>query len=259
MHQQTISLVLTVHDRPAEVSHDVAESLGLAGNVEHVDEIIVVLDRPTKEARNGALVAYTDLPTGVKFVDVPGPPGWLGPARAWNEGFARASSDLLYCISSEVVQDAGNIEKARTICEDGNTVVFGACHNSTAVDLVVGAEPGLLVSSKMPRPLGFIVCVPADKVRAIGGFDEEFMHGYWYDDDDFFLRLWRTGVDFVFDDSIHGVHLHHERPVLSTEKGLAGIDRNKAYMLKKHGVLNPWSSLLRVEERQEGRLIWRHV
>ena len=110
-------------------------------------------------------------------------------AKAWNAGIKAATGDLLYCISSETVQDQGNIEKARAICEDGQTVVFGACHNSEKTNLVVGAEPGLLVSSKMTRPLGFIVCMPAWAVKKIEGYDEGFMGGFWYDDDDFFLLL----------------------------------------------------------------------
>lgn len=252
-----LSLVLTVNNRPPEVSKQVADSFKLDGN--EVDEAVIVLDRPTEEAKAGALEAYADLGCHTKFAEVLGPPGWKGPATAWNMGFHSAEGDLLYCISSEVVQDPENVRKAREICKDGNTVVFGACHNSTPENLVVGAEPGLLVSSKMPRPLGFIVCMPSEKVSEIRGFDEKFMDGFWYDDDDFFLRLWRSGVNFVFDDSIHGVHLHHERPVLNTHIGHEGINRNREYMLSKHGMIHPWQNLPRLETRTGTQLWWKHL
>lgn len=259
----TLSLILTINNRPSEVSRKVAESLKLPGN--QPDELIIVLDRPTEEAKEGALDAYMGLSSSdvsgqsIRFVDVHGDPGWKGPAKAWNAGFKAATSDLLYCISSETVQDEGNIEKAKVICEDKNTVVFGACHNSVKTNLVVGAEPGLLVSSKMTRPLGFIVCMPAWAVREIKGYDEGFMSGFWYDDDDFFLRLWRTGVKFVFEDNIHGIHLDHERPGLESPEGQAGIKRNAAYMMEKHGTLHPWPNLLKTVEYGDGRTIWRHV
>ena len=258
----TVSLILTINNRPPEVSSKVAESLKLTGN--EVDEIIVVLDRPTEEAKLGSST-YLELmvPEGgptVRYVDIDGDPGWKGPAKAWNAGINAATGDFFYCISSETVQDQGNVAKARALCEDKNTVVFGACHNSVAKDLVVGADPGLLVSSKMCRPLGFIVCMPAWAVREIKGYDEKFSElGFWYDDDDFFLRLWRTGVKFVFEDDIHGIHLDHERPDLATPEGQAGIQRNAAYMMEKHGTLHPWPTLPKVVEYGDGRTVWRHV
>ena len=257
-----VSIILTINNRSPEVLKRVAESLKLPGN--EADEIIVVLDRPTKEVREDTIGTYLSL--GATFINVEGEPGWKGPARAWNRGFDAAGGDLFYCISSEVVQGAGNVEKAKALCDNSpvdphgilGPVVFGSCSNSEPANLVVGAEPGVLVSSKMPRPLGFIVCMPSQAVKQIGGFDERFMDGYWYDDDDFFLRLWRTGVDFVFDDSIHGTHIHHERPVLETGAGRAGIQRNQALMLKKHGSLRPYMNR-KSESPHEGRLIWRHA
>lgn len=283
----TLSLVLTVHDRPAEVSRQVAESLRLPGNMP--DELILVLDRPTKEAKAGALLAYMDTDFPVRTITIPGEPGWLCPARAWNHGFRACSSDLIYAISSEVVQDAGNLDKARKLMqeqcyhgqfEDPPTAIdvqcsqcggseikkrpkkialFGACHNSTPENLVVGAEPGLLVSAKMTRPLGFIACMPTANVKQIFGFDEKFMGGYWYDDDDFFFRLWKTGLNFVWDDSIHGIHLDHKRPVLETQEGRAGIQRNEALMQQKHGTTNVWITLPKSVWYGERRTQWFHI
>lgn len=252
----TVSLVLTINNRTPAVSKAVGDSFRLPGN--KPDEVIVVLDRPTEDALLGATAAYGTM-DNVRFVHVDGPPGWLCPARAWNAGFKTATGDLLYLISSEVVQDAGNVEKARTLAADMETAVFGACHNSIPEQLVVGADPGLLVSGRMARPLGFIACLPRANVMKIGGMDEAFMTGYWYDDDDFFLRLWRTGLNFVFDDSIHGVHQHHERPDLNTAAGQAGIAANAATMSRKHGLLHPWPSLPRRNTFLAGVTRWDHI
>ena len=274
-----LSLILTVNRRSKEVSKAVADSLTLPGN--QPDELIVVLDRPEGESDMGALEAYG--PLGAKFITLDGEPGWKGPARAWNAGFQAATGDLLYLISSEVVQDEGNLQKARRLmrleCNHGDAIdvqcsecggsginrrpkkqaIFGACHNSEPLNLVVGAEPGVLVSSRMTRPLGFIACLPAKAVREIGGFDEDFMGGFWYDDDDFFLRLWNSGLDFLFTDDIHGIHQHHERPDLETKEGQAGINRNRDLMMKKHhGICNPWPGLERIEEHSPGTTLWRH-
>lgn len=255
--EPSVSLVLTINNRTPEVSKAVADSFRLPGNA--VDEAVIVLDRPTDEARRGATEAWVGATHPVKFVEIDGPQGWICPARAWNHAFEAATGDLLYQISSEVVQDAGNVERARELASDGLTAVWGACHNSEAVQMVTGAEPGLLASSKLPRPLGFIVCYPRASMLAIGGNDLGFMEGLWYEDDDLFYRLWQTGLDFCFDDAIHGVHLHHERPGLATPEGQAKIQRNADYLIRKHGRRDLWAQVTKLEQRQDGRAWWRHL
>lgn len=252
-----VSLVLTINNRTPDVSMRVADSFRLPGNA--VDETVVVLDRPTPEARRGATEAWAGTPWPVKFVEIEGPQGWICPARAWNAAYEAASGDLLYQISSEVVQDAGNVDKMRVLCEGGNSVVFGACHNSEAEVMVSGGEPGLLASAKMPRPLGFIVCYPRKNMLDIGGNDLAFMDGLWFEDDDLFARMWRTGVDFVFDDSVHGIHLHHDRPGLSTPEGQMKIQKNMALMMHKHGTTKPFEQIPKLVMQTPGRTVWRHL
>ena len=109
------------------------------------------------------------------------------------------------------------------------------------------------------RPLGFIWAAPAWAVKQINGYDEGFADGFWYDDDDFFFRLWQTGLDFVFTDDISGSHIHHERKTLDTKEGYAGIQRNRDHMLTKHQVLDLWHTVARTEERRPGRTTWRHL
>lgn len=247
-----ISLILTVNNRAPEVSLRVAESLALPGNAP--DELIVVLDRPTPEAREGAIAAYTGLPFPVKFAPIDGEPGWLCPAKAWNVGFREAAGKLVYCISSETVQAEGNVARAVAILAERPAIVFGraecSCGPSGTEVNWGGAAPGnLLVDAAHTRPLGFIWAGPVAAVRQIGGFDEGFMRGLWHDDDDFFFRLWRTGLPFIFDDSISGTHLHHERPDLDQKR----IGINRAYMASKHGTLTPWSSAA-----IPGRTVWEH-
>lgn len=257
-----LSLILTINNRTPEVCKQVANSFMLEGN--RPDDVTVVLDRVSKEVEEGATAAWTDFQSPVRFITIDGTPGWRGPARAWNAGFRWATGDLFYCISSDVVQKEWNVDRARTLCSGLRQAVFGMCHNSTPEHLVVGAEPGLLVSSKMPRPIGFIVCMPAAKVKEIGGFDEAFMGtleapNFWFDDDDFMLRLWKSGVDFEFDDSIRGTHLAHARPVLETVSGQAGIARNAALMTAKHGTQHPWPNLPKLVTNSPGRTVWRHL
>jgi len=248
----TVSIVLTVNNRPPEVSRAVANSLLLPGN--QPNELIVVLDRPTPEAKGGALAAYNNMPFPVLFPEINGPQGWICPANAWNKGYQTATSQLLYCISSEVIQQPHNLTKAATLNQNLNLVVFGACTNSTPAQLVTGAKPGVLASANIPRPLGFIAAVPANNLRKIGGNDTNFMNGLWYEDDDLYIRLWQSGLNFLFTNHIHGTHIHHERPNLNTAKILA----NQQIMIAKHGSTQPWNNIPRTITQRENETLWEH-
>lgn len=259
----TISLVLTIHDRTPEVSKLVADSFCLPGNTP--DAAVIVLDRPSDEVGAGAVDAFNQLDCPVNFVGIHEPdPRWLSPVRAWNMGFASVETDYLYCVSSEVVQQAGNVERARHFLEDGRTVLHGKAEcscgpNGSEVNWGGTAPGNLLCDVAHPRPLGFIWGGPTADVLAIEGFDLEFMHGFWYDENDFFFRLWRKGLDFLFTDTVSGIHLHHDRPGLATAEGQAGIQRNADYMLKKHGRLDPFSAEERLSVWKDGNLRWRHA
>jgi hypothetical protein len=256
-----ISLVFTIHNRTPAVSKQVADSFRLPGN--RPDEVVVVLDRAVESVREGARAAWDGFPAPVRFITIPGEPVWKSPVKAWNFGFAAATGDVLYCCSSEVVQEAWNVENARRLLATP-AVLHGKAECSCGpsgqeVSWGDSATPGnLLCDARHPRPLGFIWAAPAVAVHAIGGFDEEFDKGLWYDDDDFFLRLWQQGLDFLFTDEVAGTHLHHERPGLVGDAAAAAIVRNQRYYLSKHGALAPWQHVPHTQEFTPTATWWRH-
>lgn len=227
------------------------------------DEFIIVLDRSPKQLADYVKRWWKDDPR-TKFVEVAGTPGWRSPVKAWNRGYEAVTGDMLYCFSSEVVQAEGNLANARKLLEAApRQVLFGRCECSCGkygqeVNWNGTAPGNLLCSAEHPRPLGFIWAGPMASVRAIGGWDEEFDRGLWYDETDFFLRLWRQGLDFVFDDSVHGVHLHHPRPVLETTEGAAKVRINEAYLIAKYGATLPSGPSSSHAEYAPGRTIWRN-
>jgi len=278
-----LTACLTINNRTPEVCGKVADSLLLPGNLP--DELVVVLDRCTPEVKDGAHAAYDQLDCPVRWITIPGEPGWRSPVKAWNLAFLAATGDVLYCFSSETVQEAGNLIRVRQQMQDehygyfdgwagdGPRPEFGShCevsvyHGSVSCSCGPygqevnwnGSAPGnLFCDAAHPRPLGFIWAAPRSAVSAIGGYDEEFAKGFWYDDNDFFYRLWKQGLDFVFDDSISGTHLHHARQTLETEEGRWGIAKNQQTMLAKYGCVNPLETEMIREERKPGRTIWRH-
>lgn len=276
-----LSAICTLYERPIPVLEKVFDSLKEQSH----DELVIVFDR-TPVVLADFVEDWWKGDGRLKVTELGGEPGWRSPVPAWNAGFAKATGDVYYCFSSETVQAEGNLARARDILvtrygpgpvqqilghsqEVSGLQVNPIClHGSASCSCGPegtevnwgGTAPGnLLCDAAHPRPLGFIWAAPAWAVKQIGGMDPEFAKGLWHDDDDLFLRLWRTGLDFVFDDSISGIHQHHERPVLALPEWQEAIARNQEYMLRKHGTLTPWESIPRLEEKKPGRTTWRHL
>ena len=234
-----MTVIFTLNKRTEDEMSKVFESF----YGQDYDQMIIVLDRPEPGVANYATNWWADSASKVKpiFVPVEGPPGWLGPARAWNAGFKHIEHELTYCISSEVIQSPGNCARAKKHLSGPPLVVFGRATDDGPMPVVNSPDPNVLCSAKMMRPLGFIMALPTWIFRAINGFDEKFMEGYWYDDDDLTYRMWRLGVPYLFDDEIVGVHQHHDRPDLSTPRGQEMIKKNSDYIKSRWGSEHPWN------------------
>jgi hypothetical protein len=254
-----LSVLMTINERPTPVLDAVFSSL----RDQPFDELVIVLDRSPEEIGRHCR-KYWDGDERVIYPHIAGKPGWQSPVPAWNRAFGAATGDHLFAFSSEVVHAPQNLAVARRLlAENPNTLIFGkamcSCGpNGGEVNWGGQAPSNLLIDAAHPRPLGFIWAGPIAPLRQIGGMDPEFAKGLWYDDDDLFIRLWRTGLNYLYTDEISGVHLHHDRPVLATEAGQRLINLNRAYMLRKHGTLTPWNGTPRLETRQPGLTTWRH-
>ena len=255
-----LSVGLTIWERETPVLEAVFGSL----RGQPWDEMVIVFDRSPAGLRDHVRSYYAN-DGRVKYVELEGPPGWGSPVPGWNACFAAMTGTHLYAFSSEVVHAPQNVEVARRMMEaNPHTAIFGKCLCSCGPEGREvnwgGQAPGnLLVDAAHPRPLGFIWACPLETVRKVGGMDAEFAGGFWFDDDDFMFRLWQAGLDFTFTDDISGTHLHHDRATLDSPAGQAGIQRNAAYMLKKHGTLHPLAGVQKMASYLPGRTTWRHL
>lgn len=57
----------------------------------------------------------------------------------------------------------------------------------------------------------FLAMYNKSDIKSINGWDEEFMKGYAYEDDDFGARWNRAGLPFEIHDEIQAVHQYHPR------------------------------------------------
>jgi hypothetical protein len=234
----TFSLVMTINDRTAPVLAKVFESIPEGA----VDQIVVVFDRTPPALRAWVSDQMTMRGDAWTPVGIEGPPGWLCPVNAWNAGFRAVESEYAICFSSEVIWGPGAIEALKRRLTGQPCVVYGKCRDSGELGPVTNnpKDTLLLCSADAPRPLGFIYGLPTWALRATGGMDPAFMGGYWYDDDDWCMRLWALGLPFVFTDDVEGTHQAHARSTLETPEGLKGIERNHAVMIEKWGTAKPW-------------------
>jgi hypothetical protein len=224
---------MTLNSRPPEAVRRVYEILADLSIA-----VLTVLDRPEPGTRE----AYVTYGIG-ESAEISGKRGWICPAHAWNVGFSKIETEYVVCISSEVLLAKDAIDRIREVIAGPPVVVFGKCVDDGDARLITGPNPNLLCSAEQKRPLGFIVAMPMWAVRTVGGYDEAFMDGLWYEDDDFMARLFALGLPFLFDDAVNGVHQHHERPVLESLEGRARIAKSRNRIITKHGSEHPWNEI----------------
>lgn len=64
-------------------------------------------------------------------------------------------------------------------------------------------------SVHLPRPFNFCAAMYSDKLKAIGGFDNRFAEGFFYDDDYFVFNLQKHNLSIRIEDSQVAYHQWH--------------------------------------------------
>lgn len=60
------------------------------------------------------------------------------------------------------------------------------------------------------RPYHFLTAITRNDLKKVGGFDDNFKNGLWYDDDDFLRRVSKVcSINNLGNEKIFGVHLFH--------------------------------------------------
>ncbi|OGL36636.1 hypothetical protein A3F38_00410 [Candidatus Saccharibacteria bacterium RIFCSPHIGHO2_12_FULL_48_21] len=94
--------------------------------------------------------------------------------------------------------------------------------------------------SESPR-MYFLAMFNKADVEKINGWDEDFLKGYAYEDDDFGARWNRTGLPFIVRDDIEAIHQYHPRSE-TIPNGLE-INKKKLEENNANGVIRPKNGL----------------
>lgn len=130
----------------------------------------------------------------------------FNPSKAFNIGVRNAKYENIIITSPEVKPMSPVLEQLsecldkNVICEVSDQDVAG---NLTVLvsEIYRGETPAMY----------FLGMFRKEDIEKINGWDEEFMKGYAYEDDDFGARWVRAGLPFEIREDIKAIHLYHPR------------------------------------------------
>ncbi len=131
----------------------------------------------------------------------------FNPSKALNIGVREAKYDKIIITSPEVKPITQVLEQLATMPRE-NVV----CH--VVDENIEGNQLTVLVSRdfRSDNPgMYFLAMFQKSDIERINGWDEDFMKGYAYEDNDFGERWVRAGLPFKVIDEIKAVHQYHPR------------------------------------------------
>lgn len=227
------SVILTIHDREAAVLMAMLRSLQRSIRTEDDAEVVIANDRSEKnldwmvEALRMSGLDYTwvDVADYPAF-RIPGT-GHNGPSRAFNEALAVATGERIIAMSSDVI------------------VTPRAWRAALAVDPKEGMwSPRVWDLEGVPFmeycgptrvfPMPWFLSMDGKTLRDVGGWDEKYLEGISYDDNDIAGRVCLAQGRFFLDYETQVYHQSHPLFIDSRVPEMKeALDRNREWTMKK--------------------------
>ncbi len=173
-----------------------------------------------------------DLSTGVRLIPYEHTEGF-NPAKALNIGVRNAQFDQVIISSPEVKPQGDVLQQFFNLL--GKNVIAQVYdtdeNNNLTISLVNHAFRGEDPS------MYFLAMFNKRDIEAINGWDEAFMAGYGYEDNDFGARWIRAGIPWELHEEIVGIHQYHPRTE-TIPNGLS-INANLFHQNNANGVIKP--------------------
>ena len=154
----------------------------------------------------------------------------FSPAKALNIGVKQSSYDniIITCPEvrpiSDVLSQFNELGRGNFIAQVYDCLEDGQ-HSMSLVNSNFRAHPGMY----------FLAMYRKEDIEKINGWDNEFMYGYAYEDDDFGTRFTRNGNTFLIKDEITAEHLWHKR---GSNSGDTSKDIDYSYKLYNTNIKN---------------------
>ena len=223
------AVVMTVFNRPEEMLRRTFK--GLKDNGLSETRVIVVDDASTYGyhalKREFPLFEWHSVDTKAARPETYQVDGWNLEVYAMNYGievaFSRKAKNI-FIMSSDVVVPPDAIREGLKQIEKGRVFV------SSIVDEKTGEE---YCGRERIYPMHWFMGIEAGLLRHIDGFDEEFLRGNAWADNDFAGRLFLEAGEFFISTKIKSVHQSHPNSGYADDG--KGWDRNHKYIRKKWG------------------------
>lgn len=167
----------------------------------------------------------------------------FNPSKALNIGVRNAKYETVIISSPEVKPVTNVLEQLSELV--GQNVICQVADENERHE-----TPNVLVNStfRSDTPaMYFLAMFNKYDIEKINGWDEDFMKGYAYEDNDFGERWKRAGLPFTFRDDIRGVHQYHARG--ETIPNGAAINNAKFLENNDKKVICPRNGLYMLESR----------
>jgi GT2 family glycosyltransferase len=199
----TVSIVMATYRRPLQLANTLESIIS-----QHAPstEVIVVEDGANNDLTADVCRVYAQ--DGVRYLCRIHRPdlAFSNPAVPMNIGI-RAAKGAVIILQGAECQHVGAVicPLADRVCVSPNRAVIAAVAGINQD----GVQDIWLTHSTNPRPLFFCGAIHRDHLYAIRGFDEDYLHAGW-DDNDLAARLLRRSVEFTWADDVLVQHQWHE-------------------------------------------------
>lgn len=145
----------------------------------------------------------------------------FNPSKAFNIGVREAVYDQIIITSPEVIPKTNVLEQLETLI--GANVICRVWDENEKGEIAASlVHDGY--RSETPA-MYFLALFNKKDIEAINGWDEDFMKGYAYEDNDFGDRWKRARLPWLVRDDIEAIHQYHPRS--ETIKGGASVNFEK--------------------------------
>lgn len=162
----------------------------------------------------------------------------FNPSKAFNIGVRKSNYNNIIITSPEVAPKTNVLEQLEALV--GKNVICQVWDEDDK-----GNQFMSLVNSSFRQSTPayyFLAMFNKDDIYAINGWDEEFMKGYAYEDNDFGDRWVRAGLPFEIHDEIQAVHQYHPRS--ETIKGGSTVNHEHYINNNILGIIKPEKGLV---------------